>query len=105
MSDVRPEWDEEKATTLIGRVVLVGITYDEVEGARLEQFHGTVTSVDPQRGIGLSLLGRRTGDRFTLPPDLTSLSLAAPGEYRLRATGEIVTDPDYLSVWTRTPPA
>jgi len=35
----------------------------------------------------------------SLPPDLRSLKPAPAGEYRLRATGEIVRDPDYLATW------
>ncbi|GAB5895435.1 hypothetical protein [Mycolicibacterium mageritense] len=40
------------------------------------------------------------GETFTLPPAPESFSPAPPGEYRLRSTGEVVTDPDYLA--TRT---
>ena len=31
--------------------------------------------------------------------DLSSLKAAPAGEYRLRGTGEIVRDPDYLATW------
>ncbi|MBN7463153.1 hypothetical protein I3U64_23750, partial [Mycobacteroides abscessus subsp. abscessus] len=39
-------------------------------------------------------------ETFTLPPAPESFSPAAPGEYRLRSTGEVITDPDYLATWT-----
>jgi hypothetical protein len=37
------------------------------------------------------------GQRVSLPPQLQE---AEPGEYRLRATGEVVVDPDYFARWT-----
>ena len=37
-----------------------------------------------------------TGVRVVLPPQL---QVAAKGEYRLRTTGEVVCDPDYLATW------
>jgi hypothetical protein len=40
-------------------------------------------------------------DTFTLPPDFRSLELAKRGEYRLKSTGEVINDPDYLSYWVK----
>ncbi|MBV9443741.1 MAG: hypothetical protein JO217_13755 [Acidobacteriaceae bacterium] len=37
-----------------------------------------------------------TGTRVILPPQV---EVARPGEYRLRTTGEVVSDPDYLARW------
>ena len=39
------------------------------------------------------------GEILGLPPDLSSTRIAPPGEYRLRSTGEVVVDPDYLTTW------
>ena len=41
-----------------------------------------------------------TGDEFTLPADMSALTIAAEGEYRLKPSGDVVVDPDYLAVWT-----
>ena len=41
-------------------------------------------------------------ETYTLPPDLRNYEPAAPGEYRLRSTGEVVADPDFISNWTIT---
>jgi len=103
-SDGRPEWDCGRAEKLLGSTVLVGVTYDEPAGQRQEQFYGTVMVADPEEGITLRLEGSRSGEVYTLPPDLRALFPAPPGAYRLRATGEVVTDPDYTSTWTFTPP-
>jgi hypothetical protein len=33
------------------------------------------------------------------------ISEGSPGEYRLKSTGEVVADPDYMAMWTlRSPP-
>jgi len=47
-----------------------------------------------------------TNEDFTLPPDLSAFQKAQPGEYRLRRTGEVIVNPDYLCVWiVQAPPA
>src|SRR5580658_1388128 len=95
--DGREVWDEALALRLLGKVVLVGITYVGVDGKVFEhqQFYGEALSAHPRRGILLSLRGRRTGEQYNLAPDTRGFDPAAPGEYRLRATGELVVDPDY----------
>jgi hypothetical protein len=46
------------------------------------------------------------GEVYRLPPDLRPVTDAAPGEYRLRSTGEVIVDPDVTITWTITnPPA
>lgn len=101
-SDGRPEWDHAQAAKLLGSTVLVGLTFEEPAGQRQEQFFGTVMSADPHEGITLRLEGSRSGEFYTLPPDVRSFSPARPGECRLRSTGEVVVDPDYTTTWTST---
>jgi hypothetical protein len=100
-----PAWDDRRAASLDGALVLVGITVDAPEGPRLSQFYGTVIEVDAVNGVTLRLEGSRSGEIYRLPPDLNAFATAPPGEYRLRATGEIVRDPDFTTQWTITPPA
>jgi hypothetical protein len=104
MDDGRPPWDQAFADALEGAVVLVGMTRNEPEGPRLEQFFGTVVAADPEDGIRLMLSGSRSGETYYLPPDLRALFPAARGSYRLRETGETVTDPDFTCTWTLNPP-
>jgi hypothetical protein len=100
----RPQWDQEKADRLIGAVVLVGMTYSEPGGPRLEQFFGTVISAVENIGIMLRLDGSRSGETFNLPPDVTAFFPAKPGIYRLRSTSEEIKDPDYTATWNRYHP-
>lgn len=85
-----------------GLVVLVGLTYLGPDGAvqGVEQFYGQIVTVDPENGVELDLSGQNGGERYWLPPDLEAFEVASPGEYRLRASGEVVTDPDLLTQWT-----
>jgi hypothetical protein len=95
-----PYFDEEEAKAIIGKRLLVGVTHrnrnKEVTG--VEQFHGEIIRASRTEGIILRLSG--SGEERWLPPDLSRLEPAAPGNYRLKATGEIVVDPDFLSTWT-----
>jgi hypothetical protein len=49
----RPVWDETVAESIVGKVVLVGLTYLEADGTLIEQqqFSGTVVSADSRKGI------------------------------------------------------
>jgi hypothetical protein len=93
----RPAWDEKLASELIGKVVLVGLTHCNSDGSidRKEQFFGSVQSVNKREGVLLDLKGARIGSQYNLPPDLRSCLKASPGEYRLRSTNEVVTNPDF----------
>jgi hypothetical protein len=100
----RPYFDEEEAQTLIGKHLLVGLTHrnHEDEVTRYEQIHGIVVRANRREGIVLRLHG--STEERTLPPDLSRLEEAGPGTYRLKTTGEVVVDPDYLATWTVYPP-
>ncbi len=82
---------------LIGKTILIGLTYYTADNEFIEQkqYWGTVTESN-QKGILVKL---NDGEIFGLPPDLSSTKIAPPGEYRLRFTGEVVVDPDYLTTW------
>jgi hypothetical protein len=93
----RPVWDENFASELIGKLVLVGLTHCNSDGSvdRQEQLFGIVQSAHKSAGVLLNLKGTRAGCRYNLPPDLRSYFKASPGNYRLRSTNEVVTDPDF----------
>ena len=104
--DGRPPFDQGFAQELLDKCVLVGITHEDRRGAvkRHEQFHGTVVRADPKDGIQLTLAGTRSGETRWLPPDTRVFQPAPKGQYRLRSTGEVVSDPDFTVQWTVTLP-
>lgn len=99
--DGRPVFDQERAAALVGKRVLIGLTYHDHDDKFLEQrqVYGIVVSVDARKGFVIEPQGETSGETFRLPPDMRSLQEAEPGEYRLRSTGEVVVDPDYLCTW------
>ena len=91
------EWDE-----LLGKRVLIGITYVDDDDVVIEQKqkHGLIVSAD-EEAVYVRLDG--TLEPFWLPPDLDSFQEAEAGEYRLRSTGEVVVNPDLLTTWVVHP--
>lgn len=91
-------WDASLAKALPGQMVLVGLSYFDIgaeEPLEQQQLFGRVVHADERKGILLSLEGQRVGEQFNLPPDTRSFRKAKPGEYRLRATGEVIVNPDF----------
>ena len=84
---------------IVGKILLIGITFLDADEKLIEQIqvYGPVLRVDPN---GIVICRNGTHREFTIPADIHNLSTAKSGEYRLRSTGEIVADPDYLSSWT-----
>jgi hypothetical protein len=99
MEQSKPSFDAERASAMLGKHVIIGLTYCDDVGTLLEQvqLHGDITEADEQQ-IVIRLSG--SGEVFTLPPDLSAFVEAPPGEYRFRSTGEVVTDPDLMTQWT-----
>ena len=103
----RPPFDQRRAQALVGKYVIIGLTYYDADDRLLEQrqVHGTIVAVHPELGIDVDLKGRRYGETFRLPPDLRPLRRARPGEYRLPSTGEVISDPDFECAWSvKAPP-
>lgn len=83
---------------LIGKVLLIGVTYYTHDNVFIEQrqYWGTVIE-STEDAICVK---QKNGEIFRLPPDLSSTKPAPPGEYRLNSTGEVVINPDFLTTWT-----
>ena len=96
------KWNEEVARELIDCLVLVGITYAFPDGSlgQQQQLFGYVVKADPRDGIELRLAGNYAGKKYRLPPDTSAFRRAPPGQYRLKATSEVISDPDYTCAWT-----
>jgi hypothetical protein len=70
-----------------------------------DQYHGRIESADAEHGIEMACEGRWSGQKMTLPPDLAAFRRAEPGEYRLKASTDVVIDPDVLASWSIVEPA
>ncbi len=85
-------------TRLVGKYVLIGLTtLDDECVVDQKQIHGYVSRFDEREGIAIKIA--HSGKECVFPPDLSSLKLARPGEYRLKTTGEVVIDPDLIATW------
>jgi hypothetical protein len=95
--------DEVLAKTMIGKVVLVSVTVRARDESILgeEQYFGTILRIS--EADGMIIRRGDTQEEMWLPPALDHYVPADPGEYRLRSTGQVVVDPDYLATWTRYP--
>lgn len=97
------EWDDEKAASLLGSFVLIGVSYLDGNGELESQLeaYGLVTEVDKLRGIAVKCEGRTwNGEVARFPPSTRIWYEAEPGEYRLRSTGEVIADPAFTTVWS-----
>jgi hypothetical protein len=91
---------ESEAAALVGKHVVVGFTFVDADQKpiRLTQIHGHVVRVNHNEGI---VLKKADGEEFRLPPTLDGFEKAPEDTVcRLRSTGEVVEDPDYLVSYT-----
>lgn len=99
------DFDVAQAATLPGKYILIGVTYADAAG-QLEgsvSMHGVIKSAAAD-GIRVALKGTREGESWTMPPDLSAISPAAPGRYKLQETGEEIDNPDLIAIWTVATP-
>ena len=105
-----PQWDETRGRALVGKHVLIGLTFVDQEDNVVSraQRHGRILEADADRGVTVEFMARGLpwhGEVYRLPPDIRAFADAAPGEYRLRSTGEVVVDPDVTATWTIKSPS
>lgn len=93
--------DKSLVEALVGKTMLVGMTYLDPDGEVLEQkqFFGVIENITKEE---ISLRHPKTNERYSLPPDFSSCKKAEPGEYQLKSTGEVVVNPDLTALWTVT---
>ncbi len=82
----------------VGKHLLMSLTYLDPSGAgeHKSQLHGVITRINEAI---IAVERQDTGEEFTLPADLSALEVAAEAEYRLKPSGEVVVNPDYLVVY------
>ena len=89
---------EQLQEYLKGKVFLIGLTFIDKEDEFIEQYqtHGIVSELTDD---GLIRIKRKDNSIFQMPYDKDTINKADKGEYRLRATKEVVVDPDFLMTW------
>ena len=98
-----PEPAPVRVRELLGKTLLIGVSYQSHTGQLIErrQFFGTITEITRKRGIVIQ--DEISGGEYCLPPDLDQLQ-APKGNYTLKASGRVITDPDYTTQWFRNAP-
>ena len=86
----------------IGKQVLIGIVVFQKAGedqrpTSQKQYHGRITRITAEDGVAVDL---GNGQVYTLPPDVSWLEPAEPAQYKIPATGESVTNPDFIVMWS-----
>ena len=91
-----------KPTEHVGKLVLVGVSLVDPKGTLLKhvQVHGTLKEIDSE--VGIILLLSDSHKEFYLPPVINFLRPVAAGTYRERASGRVVSNPDFVTVWEAT---
>jgi hypothetical protein len=86
-------------TKLIGKTVIVGISYYDENGKFLDQkqFHGQIIGVSSEAGI--RYIDKETNDEHVLPLRVDAIFPAPKGCYREYTTHKIINDPDFISLW------
>lgn len=85
--------------SIIGKTILIGITYMDKEGniIKMSQHVGKIIEADENQGIVIEESSSKK--ILAIPPQLSAIEIAKPGEYTLKSTEETVIDPDLLTTW------
>jgi len=81
----------------MGKTIIIGLTFLDNLNQEVErvQLSGTISEIN-EEGIFINL---EEGGFYTLPPDLSAIKVAPPGEYEFESTGKVVVNPDYMTTW------
>ena len=95
-ADHDPHWDAAVAESLIGKTLLMNLTFvdDDGEVEERQQFFGVVIDATEHEGIVLDLLGEHDGDTYTLPPQTSAIQKAEAGVTSLAGD-----KPDFVASW------
>jgi len=88
--------DEDPAEAYLGKLLLIGLSILDEDDVLLERFetYGPIVVADAQQIV----IEKADGSgRYAIPPVYDSLEEAEPGDYRLRSSGETVSNPDFTA--------
>ncbi len=97
-TDDRPPFDQRLARWLTGKRCIIGLRHINADGETtgMTQIHGEILTFNPTQ---LVIRDLSDGDDLSMPADTSVFRYAPVGDYRLRSTGEVVTDPDAECRW------
>lgn len=83
---------------LKGKVFLIGLTFVDHDGKVIERYqtHGKVKRLTND---GIFKIEKDDHSLFQIPYDKDTIKVAKEGQYREKATGEIIDNPDYIMTW------
>lgn len=89
---------EQLQEFLKNKTFLIGLNFIDERGELIEQYqtHGIVSELTNE---GLFKIKRKDGSIFQMPYDKNTIQKVDKGEYREKATGIIIKDPDYTMTW------
>ena len=98
-------FNPERAEAMIGKHLLIGLTIQDHLDNVLDrvQLHGDIIRINSEEGVVVRL--HPSGVEYAMPAILSAYEEAAPGEYHLQSTGEVVVDPDLMATWVVYEPA
>ena len=79
--------------------MLIGITRVSSDGSVEQEQYAGVAKIEDRGTFCLVNVGCSDGEMRRYPFDARAIESANHGDYRLRSTGEIVRDPDFLMTW------
>ncbi len=93
---------ESRIAPFLGKTLLFGLTYVDADERplRYEQYSGEIEKISTADGVVVRL--HDSDETYRLPPALNQLKPARPGEYRLKLTGKVIVNPDFLATWSIT---
>lgn len=94
----RPPFDCRLARWLTGKRCLIGVRHLDAAGETTDmtQIYGEILVFNSEQ---LLIRDFSDGEEVQMPPDTSVFRYSPVGEYRLRSTGELVTDPDAECRW------
>ena len=98
---------DSRGNELVGKTIMVGIRKFESGNSEaiklIEQYQkvGEVTRVNLSEGVVIKL---NDDSEMRLPPDISMIQSAPLGEYTLQSSGEVICNPDLMTMYTTTLP-
>ena len=86
------------AKKYIGKCLIIGVTYKDSKENVLsqKQYYGEIVRIDNTS----ICVKTKENQEINFPPNIDAIIKAPKGGYKLRSTGEIVIDPDYMATWS-----